>query len=151
MYELNYDKYIYDDILSLVIKKTEKRTDGIKNISNIIIYNINTNTGEIVSNRELLNKKNTTIDKVCLELLNTISKDLKSNYKFDIANKAFLIDNKKTAEEYIKEEIYIEKDNNLGNNFKMYINEKGKICIFFYVPILNTNEKFTYNTFIINL
>jgi hypothetical protein len=151
MYELRYDKYIYEDILSIVIQKQEKRTDGIKNISNVVIYNINQNTGEIISNRELINKKNTSLDKICLELLNTISKDLKANYKFDISDKSFLIDNKKTAEDYIKEEIYVEKDYNLGNTFKMYINEKGKICISFYVPILNTNEKFTYSSFIINL
>ena len=151
MYELSYNKYLYDDILSIVIQKQEKRTDGIKNISNVVIYNINTNTGEFVSNRELISKKNVTLDKICLELLNTISKDLKSNYNFDISDKSFLIDNKKTAEDYIKEEIYIEKDDNLGNNFKMYINDKGKLCICFYVPILNTNEKFTYSTFIINL
>lgn len=151
IYELSYDKYIYNDILSIVIKKQEKRTDGIKNISNVVIYNINQNTGEIISNRELINNKDTSLDKICLELLNTISKDLKSNYNFDIADKSFLIDNKKTAEDYIKEEIYIEKDYNIGNNFKMYINEKGKICICFYVPILNTNEKFTYSTFVINL
>ena len=151
MYELNYDKYIYDDIISIVIQKQQKRTDSIKNISNVIIYNINKNSGDIVSNRELVNKKNTGLEKICLELLNTVSKDLNNNYNFNIADKSFLIDNKKTAEEYIKEQIYIEKDNNLGNNFKMYINEKGKICICFYVPILNTNEKFTYNTFIINL
>lgn len=30
MYELNYNKYTYDDILSLVIQKVEKRTDNIK-------------------------------------------------------------------------------------------------------------------------
>ena len=151
IYELTYDKYMHKEILSIVIQKTEKRADGIKNVSNLLVYNINTSTGDIILNRELINSKKTTLDEICLELLNTISKDLKTNYNFDISNKAFLIDNKKTAEEYIKEKIYIEKDDNLGNDFKMYINEKGKICICFYVPILNTNEKFTYNTFILNL
>ena len=72
-------------------------------------------------------------------------------YNFNITDKNFLIDNKKTAEDYIKEEIYKEKDNNMGDNLKMYINDKGKICISFYTPILNTSEKFTYNTYILNL
>ncbi len=151
MYELNYDKYINDNILSIIVKKVEKRSDNIKNISNVLVYNIDLNNGEILSNRELINKKGTTLDKICLELINTVSKDLKTNYNFDIADKSFLIDNKKTAEDYIKEQIYIEKDNNLGKSMKIYYNDKGKICIYFYVPILNINEKFTYNSFIINI
>lgn len=151
MYELNYNNYIYDNVLSIVIQKVEKRTDNIKNVSNVLVYNIDINTGEYITNRNLINKKNTSLEKVCLELINNISKDLKTNYNFNISDNSLLIDNKKTAEEYIKEEIYKEKDNNMGNNFKMYINDKGKICILFYVPILNTNEKFTYNTFIINI
>lgn len=151
MYELSYNKYTYDDIISIVIQKAEKRTDNIKNISNALVYNININTGDIVQNRELMNKKNTDIEKVCIELMNTITKDLKTNYNFNIADNSLLIDNKKTAEDYIKENIYKEKDENLGNGFRMYINDKGKICILFYVPILNTNEKFTYNTFLLNI
>lgn len=151
MYELSYNKYTYDDIIAIVIQKVEKRTDNIKNISNSLVYNININTGEIVQNRELINKKKTNIEKVCIELMNTITKELKTNYNFNISDKAFLIDNKKTAEDYIKENIYKEKDDNLGNGFRMYINNKGKICVLFYVPILNTNEKFTYNTFSLNI
>lgn len=151
MYELNYTKYLYDDVLSIVIQKVEKRTDNIKNVSNVLVYNINLKTGESILNRQIINKKNTNIEKVCLELINTISNDLKTKYNFNISDKNFLIDNKKTAEDYIKEEIYKEKDDSLGENFKMYINDKGKICILFYTPILNTSEKFTYNTFILNL
>ncbi len=151
MYELNYNKYTYDDILSLVIQKVEKRTDNIKNVSNVLVYNINLKTGESILNRQIINKKNTNIEKVCLELMNIIPNDLKTKYNFNISDKNFLIDNKKTAEDYIKEEIYKEKDNNMGDNLKMYINDKGKICISFYTPILNTSEKFTYNTYILNL
>lgn len=151
MYELSYNEYIYDNIISVVIQKVEKRTDNIKMISNVLVYNIDINTGNSILNRELINKKNTNIEKVCLELMNTISRDLKNNYNCNISDTSILIDNKKTAEEYIKEQIYIEKDNALGNNLKMYINNNGKICIYFYVPILNTNEKFTYNTFILNI
>lgn len=149
LYELTYDKYAYDDVVSIVIKKTQKRADGSKNISNVTIYNINANSGEIVTNREIINKKRTNVEKISLSLMNTISNTLKKNYNFDIADKTLLIDNKKTAEEYIKEKIYIEKDDNLGNSFKMYLNEKGDFCIYFYVPILNTNEKFTYMNFML--
>ncbi len=151
MYELNYSKYIYDDILSVVIQKQEKRSDNIKNISNVLVYNINIKTGENISNRQIISKKNTNLEKVCLELMNTISRDLKNKYNFNISDRSLLIDNKKTAEDYIKEEIYKEKDNELGSKFKMYINDKGKICVLFNTPILNTNEKFTYVTFILNL
>ena len=151
MYELNYTKYEYDNILAIVIQKVEKRMDNIKSVSNVLVYNIDVNTGDIITNREIMKKKNTNLEKVCLELLNVIKKDLKNNYKFDISDNSILIENKKTAEEYIKESIYVEKDNNLGNNLKMYINSKGKMCILFYVPILNTNEKFTYNTFLLNI
>ena len=111
MYELNYNKYTYDDILSLVIQKVEKRTDNIKNVSNVLVYNINLKTGESILNRQIINKKNTNIEKVCLELMNIIPNDLKTKYNFNITDKNFLIDNKKTAEDYIKEEIYKEKDN----------------------------------------
>lgn len=151
LYELSYDKYIFDDVLSVIIKKVEKRTDGTRNVSNVLVYKINTKTGDTFSNRELMNKKGLSVDKVCLELLNTISRNLRNNYNFDISDKSLLIDNKKTAEEYIKEKICVEKDDNLGNEFKMYFNERGNVCIYFYVPILNTNEKFTYNNFILNL
>lgn len=151
LYELNYNTYLYNDVLSVVIQKSEKRTDNIKNISNVLVYNINTVTGKVVQNREIIDMKQTSIDKVCLELINTISKDLKNNYNFDIKSSSFLIDGKKTAEDYIKEKIYIEKDENLGDNLKMYLNSKGKICINFYVPILNTNEKYTYSTFVLNI
>ena len=149
LYELTYDKYTYDDVISIVVKKIQKRADGSKNISNVTIYNINANSGEIVTNREIINKKSTNIEKISLSLMNEINCTLKKNYNFNIADKTLLIDNKKTAEEYIKEKIYIEKDDNLGNNFKMYLNEKGNICIYFYVPILNTNEKFTYMNFML--
>src|SRR5574344_1812795 len=151
LYELNYNKYVYNNILSIVIQKVEKRTDNVKNISNVLVYNIDLKTGSDISNRELIDIKNTNIEKVCLELINTISKDLKTNYNFNISDGNFLIDNKKTAEDYIKEEIYKEKDDNLGKNLKMYINEKGKLCICFYVPILNISEKYTYSTFILNI
>lgn len=151
LYELSYTTYNYNDILSIVIQKTQKRTDNIKNVSNVLIYNINTKTGSVVQNRDIIDMKKTSVDKICIELMNTISKDLKKDYNFDISNSSFLIDNKKTSEDYIKEKIYIEKDENLGNNFKMYLNNKGNICISFFVPILNTNEKYTYSNFILNI
>lgn len=151
MYELSYNKYEYDNILSVVISKIEKRSDNIKNISNVLVYNIDKESGELVSNREIINKKGTNIEKLCLELLNAIKKDLKNNYKFDISDESILIDNKKTAEEYIKESISIDKDENLGNNLKLYLNSKGNICVCYYVPILNLNNKFTYNTFLLNI
>lgn len=151
MYELSYNKYEYDNVLSIVISKIEKRADNIKNISNVLVYNIDKESGEIISNREIINKKSTNVEKVCLELLNVIKKDLKNNYKFDISDESILIDNKKTAEEYIKEKISTEKDEDLGNNLKLYLNSNGNICICYYVPILNINNKFTYNTFLLKI
>src|SRR5574344_1603035 len=147
----NEELYELNNILSIVIQKIEKRKNNVKNISNVLVYNIDLKTGSDISNRELIDIKNTNIEKVCLELMNTISKDLKTSYNFNISDGNFLIDNKKTAEDYIKEEIYKEKDDNLGKNLKMYINEKGKLGICFYVHILNISEKYSYSTFILNI
>lgn len=60
-------------------------------MSNVLVYNINLKTGESILNRQIINKKNTNIEKVCLELMNIIPNDLKTKYNFNISDKTSLL------------------------------------------------------------
>ena len=117
---IDYKYYINFNILSLVIR-WQSHAAGAESFS---VYNININTGETVSNKEIIAKKKLTE--------NQYLKELKENYKkaCETYNKASLQPNNQYYESVLE---YTLADENCNINVPMFLDEDGNINVIAYI------------------
>ncbi|MBQ7140976.1 MAG: hypothetical protein IJO32_05680 [Bacilli bacterium] len=136
IYKINYEYYIENNILSLLI--TYIHLSEAKEEYSYIIYNINTETGEILSNNDLIYIKNYSAEQIRNTLIKNIDNYYKSifdkaNIEYKYGNTVYGIDLYKSSEE-IKNLLskYIDSNNIY---LPLYINSKGILNTYMSIPV----------------
>lgn len=125
-----YRYYINDDILSLIVKTYYKDSPD-SYPTEMYFYNISINSGNLITNRDLLNKFNVSVD----DVTNAIRNEIKEYYNYEIIN------------EYINNDC--DFDCYLSETNSLPIIEDGNYYVkddqLFAYKIINVDSKFFYD------
>ena len=112
---MKYEYFINNDYLSLVLTTIQESTTSPSSDSIVFTYNINTKTGQLVTNDELILSKNTTTKVVYTELLKQIAERSEPDPEFKDNSNDITLDRIKA----IVSELQI--------STPMYLNDKGNL------------------------
>ena len=117
---MSYDIALNDNILSLIVYISYETENELANIE-YKTYNINTDTNQIVTNQELLNKYNLTINQVNTKVLTELNK----YYNYEKENE--LVDQNITFSDYLN---ILEYKTVTLNNLSLFIDKKNDLYIY---------------------
>ena len=117
---MSYDISLNDNILSLIVYISYETENELANIE-YKTYNINTDTNQIVTNQELLNKYNLTINQVNTKVLAELNK----YYNYEIEND--LVDQNITFSDYLN---ILEYKTVTLDNLSLFIDKKNDLYIY---------------------
>ena len=117
---MSYDISLNDNILSLIVYISYETENELANIE-YKTYNINTDTNQIVTNRELLNKYNLTINQVNTKVLTELNK----YYNYEKENE--LVEENITFSDYLN---ILEYKTVTLDNLSLFIDKKNDLYIY---------------------
>ena len=138
-FTINYDFYENTDVLSIIVKST---TPGASVY--YVSANINTKTGKEVTNKDLIEKKNINESDFNAKVFGAYEKNLEDTGALDTA---------KSQKDYTgHSSVYEGTQNKIKNtkldDFDMYLNSNGELCVVAEVYVIAGPEK---NFYIYNL
>ena len=117
---MSYDIALNDNILSLIVYISYETENELANIE-YKTYNINTDTNQIITNQELLNKYNLTINQVNTKVLTELNK----YYNYEKEND--LVEQNITFSDYLN---ILEYKTVTLDNLSLFINKKNDLYIY---------------------
>ena len=117
---MSYDISLNDNILSLIVYISYETENELANIE-YKTYNINTDTNQIVTNQELLNKYNLTVNQINTKVLTELNK----YYNYEKENE--LVDQNITFSDYLN---ILEYKTVTLNNLSLFIDKKNDLYIY---------------------